>query len=683
MEAFAMYFLKSVIWLTGFALVYFIFLQNERFFFLKRIYLVTGILVSFILPLFTFHYAVDVAAPILNTQLAAADPGSAPGVIQASRGKSFNPAYILIFLYLAGILFFMLKSAKQLRILIKTIKNSDIEDIDQARLIRASGLSGSFSFFNYVFINPSINDKEMEMIMNHELVHVTQKHWFDLLLVEIIRLFQWVNPFAWIYTGFIRQNHEYIADEAVLEHTANPAVYKAVLVNQLFGAKVISLSDSFNYSVNKKRFDMMKKIVSSPYRKVKVLLVLPVFAIVFYAFATPEYHYAPPLKNENATAIIYEPSLIFQKEIKGVVKDENGKALQGVNVASTGKLGNANMAITDSEGKFSLSNVTEDATIFFFLKSYYALNLKPDFKNEMVVKMEKDPNYKEPMAKDLEPKVLIVVDDVITETMPSWDQIATNKFLNIKEATEKYGEKGKNGAMEYMTLKRAVKQGIKVPFRRKNPEDFPTFQGRRFDTFNDWVVSQTKYPEEAKTKKIEGWVQLNFTIEPDGTISKIKSVGVTDPILSDAVVKMVQSAPKWEPAKNPEAREPFQSNLQLKFILPNQLVKEEPFVVVEEMPQYPGGDVELLKFIENNTEYPEAAKANKVEGKVIIRFVVNTDGNTEGISILKGVDPLLDAEAVRVIGMLSGFKPGMQNGKAVNVWYMAPVNFSLQKDTVK
>ncbi len=113
------------------------------------------------------------------------------------------------------------------------------------------------------------------------------------------------------------------------------------------------------------------------------------------------------------------------------------------------------------------------------------------------------------------------------------------------------------------------------------------------------------------------------------------------------------------------------------FKLPGQILEEEPFVVVEEMPMYPGGEVELLKFIAENTQYPEAAKAQKIAGKVIVRFYVNTDGETEGLSVLKGVHPLLDAEASRVVDMLSGFKPGKQGGKAVPVWYMVPVNFNL------
>jgi len=148
-------------------------------------------------------------------------------------------------------------------------------------------------------------------------------------------------------------------------------------------------------------------------------------------------------------------------------------------------------------------------------------------------------------------------------------------------------------------------------------------------------------------------------------------------ILSDEVIRAVQSSPKWDPPKNPNVDEPFSSGITLKFKLPDQIVEDVPFVVVEEMPHYPGGDVALLDFIKNNTKYPEEAKAKKIAGRVIVRFIVNTEGKVEGISVLKGIDPLLDAEAVRVIFMLQGFKPGMQGGKPVNVWYMAPVNFSL------
>ncbi len=104
----------------------------------------------------------------------------------------------------------------------------------------------------------------------------------------------------------------------------------------------------------------------------------------------------------------------------------------------------------------------------------------------------------------------------------------------------------------------------------------------------------------------------------------------------------------------------------------------EPFVVVEEMPMFPGGDAALLKYVAEHTQYPEIAKENNIQGKVMVRFCVTPKGGVSQVSILKGVDPELDKEAMRVVGTLPAFKPGKQGGKPVPVWYMVPINFTLK-----
>ncbi|MDP4222908.1 MAG: TonB family protein [Bacteroidota bacterium] len=104
----------------------------------------------------------------------------------------------------------------------------------------------------------------------------------------------------------------------------------------------------------------------------------------------------------------------------------------------------------------------------------------------------------------------------------------------------------------------------------------------------------------------------------------------------------------------------------------------EPFVVVEEMPMFPGGETELLKWIQEHTQYPEVAKENNIQGKVIVRFCVTPKGTIDRVSILKSVDPELDKEAIRVVETLPPFKPGKQGGKPVPVWYMVPINFTLK-----
>jgi len=104
---------------------------------------------------------------------------------------------------------------------------------------------------------------------------------------------------------------------------------------------------------------------------------------------------------------------------------------------------------------------------------------------------------------------------------------------------------------------------------------------------------------------------------------------------------------------------------------------EMPFVVVEEMPMFPGGDSTLLSYIMQNTKYPESAKTNKIQGRVIIRFCVNSTGSVDRVSVLKSVSPEIDTEAIRVVSSLPSFIPGRQGGKPVPVWYMVPVNFAL------
>ena len=642
MEAFASYLMKSAIWLTGFAIVYFLFLRNERYFMLKRIYLVSGILFSIIFPLISFHYQVEIPVPAMSQ--ADMSGTGIPILQQDISGKPFDYRLILLFLYLSGITILLIRAMRHFRSIFKTISKADINEQGPAKLIRASQFPASFSFFNYVFINPSVSENEMQEIMNHEIVHVRQKHWFDLLLVEILRLIQWVNPFAWIYTRFIRLNHEYLADQAALQRTASTANYRAALINQLFESPVISLTNSFNYSLNKKRFDMMKKIITSPYRKLKVLLVLPIFAIVFYAFATPEYHYqAQPINPTSQTAF---STIEIPPQIQALKEGKNNGIEKGV---------------------------TQDT-------SKYSFKIGKDFIGD--------------------PHTLIIIDGVTRDnkTLQSIDPnaIESISILKDKSATALYGAKGDNGVIVVTTKnrpalpvqaigKKAVGMGLKPPYPRLRPEDYPTFKGQGHESFNDWLRWQIKYPEDAVSRGVSGKVTASYTVNPDGTLSEPAIMYSADKSLGDAVVKAIVSSPQWEPPKNPESTDPFEASVTIKFALPDKIsIPEEPFVVVEEMPMFPGGDAALLKYITDNIRYPESAKTNNISGRVIIRFDVNSEGKAEEATVLRGVDPSLDEEAIRVVNSLPVFSPGKQGGKPVPVYYMVPVTFSLTKpDSVK
>lgn len=105
---------------------------------------------------------------------------------------------------------------------------------------------------------------------------------------------------------------------------------------------------------------------------------------------------------------------------------------------------------------------------------------------------------------------------------------------------------------------------------------------------------------------------------------------------------------------------------------------EKIFTAVEESPKFPGGDAELYKYLSKNIRYPEMAAQNNIQGKVIVQFVVEKNGAVGEVKVMRGKDPDLDKEAVRVVKSLPKFIPGKMNGQSVRVWYTLPINFKLQ-----
>ena len=123
--------------------------------------------------------------------------------------------------------------------------------------------------------------------------------------------------------------------------------------------------------------------------------------------------------------------------------------------------------------------------------------------------------------------------------------------------------------------------------------------------------------------------------------------------------------------------------VEVKYV-PITVVEEEPeeqtiFEVVEQMPEFPnGGMAGLMQLLSKNIKYPTIAQENGTQGRVTVQFVVNKDGSIVDAKVIRGVDPYLDKEALRVIGTMPKWKPGMQRGKPVRVKYTVPVMFRLQ-----
>jgi periplasmic protein TonB len=197
---------------------------------------------------------------------------------------------------------------------------------------------------------------------------------------------------------------------------------------------------------------------------------------------------------------------------------------------------------------------------------------------------------------------------------------------------------------------------------------------------------------ESKAKKAERQVEIKMENldQPDELIAPPPP---PPPPPQDVVQQSRYVPPVVVDSVKPEEATQLMSADQAQVEVQNEVVEEvavvteevaedvdaaEPFVVVEEMPMYPGGQEALLAYIGEHTQYPEVAKENNIQGKVIVRFCVTSKGGVDKVEILKGVDPELDKEAIRVVKTLPTFKPGKQGGKPVPVWFMVPINFTLK-----
>ena len=107
------------------------------------------------------------------------------------------------------------------------------------------------------------------------------------------------------------------------------------------------------------------------------------------------------------------------------------------------------------------------------------------------------------------------------------------------------------------------------------------------------------------------------------------------------------------------------------------VMDDRVFLVVEQMPAYPGGDDALIKFIRINVRYPDLERENNIQGRVVVSFIVETDGSISNIAIRKGVSKGINKEALRVVGLMPRFRPGRQSGQSVRVQYILPIQFRL------
>ncbi len=454
--------------LAVFSIIYILFLRKETFFKLNRLFLLSSILFSVLLPF--LRLKVYEAAPVMLSEITVMPYRNLIEAVtvygkdlSGSIEKAILSANFIILIYLGGVTFFMIRFLIRSSKLFYLISKNPSHKADGFNLVILDKDFSPFSFLNYVFISNSLqkNDDYHRMIA-HELEHVKQGHSFDVVILELLSVLQWFNPFLWMLRRAIRENHEYLADQAVLNTGINVGQYKKLLLTQYIGGQ-FEMTNNFNYSLIKKRIKMMSR-KSSKIANGKLVfgILAAVILIVVFACEQKETFEMSEVQQEEALRMTFQNEKL---KIEGA-----GESLEKIK-----KL------FTDNSG---------------FELSYDSLG------NIILVKKEE----------------------------------------------------------------------------------------RKTETFNS---------------------------------------------------------------------------------------EEQVFFVVEDMPEFPGGDEALRKYISNSVTYPEAAIENGIQGKVYVSFVVTKYGNIANAKIARGVDPSIDKEALRVVNSLPQWKPGKQRGQAVNVNYTVPINFVL------
>ena len=207
----------------------------------------------------------------------------------------------------------------------------------------------------------------------------------------------------------------------------------------------------------------------------------------------------------------------------------------------------------------------------------------------------------------------------------------------------------------------------------------PSFPGGDAELLK-YIATNIKYPKESQDNGEQGRVICSFIVGRDGSVNNPEVLRGVTPLLNEEAVRVINTMPRWNPGMQRGKAVAVKYTVPITFRLksPVEEAKEETLTVVDVMPQYPGGDRELLKFIAQSIKYPTDAQEAGVQGRVICSFVVDKKGNIVEPKIIRGIDPSLDAEALRVIGMMPRWTPGRQDGKAVRVLYTVPITFRLQ-----
>lgn len=280
MTDFMFYVVESAACLALFYFGYWLFLRKETYFCLNRIYLVLSLIASLIIPAF------KVTSPFLTAKVPSplySYPASVTPLKTWGAGETLFLIYAVgVALFLARFIFHMIK-------LYFVVKRFGTQKINGLKIVSIDKDFSPFSFLNFLFINDRhIPEHNMRRIIAHENIHIKQHHSFDILLVELVTIFQWFNPFVWPYKKSLQETHEFLADNGVIAQGFSTAKYQLLMFEQHVGLKLFEFANNFKQSQIKRRITMISKIKSRGTAKLKLLLMIPLASLLVLALAEPK-----------------------------------------------------------------------------------------------------------------------------------------------------------------------------------------------------------------------------------------------------------------------------------------------------------------------------------------------------------------------------------------------------------
>jgi TonB family protein len=278
MTSFLLYQLKAGMCIMLFTGLYYALFRKETFHRFNRFYLISSLLLSAILPAIRLPGIAVGGTPMLpNFILAVTVYADKAAFISPHETHPFSlleRGYLLITLFFTACLFYQLVN------LIILISRRGITPMGNYRLVILPEKNQSFSFFNLVFMSSSAAQTDQSnQILQHEMAHAQQWHSLDIMIIQLVKIFQWFNPFIYLTEKSLQETHEYLADEAVLEQDGQSDRYRLLLLTRVFGVQPGILS-FFNYSLIKNRLTMMTKEKSPLRNRLKYLAVMPLILFI-------------------------------------------------------------------------------------------------------------------------------------------------------------------------------------------------------------------------------------------------------------------------------------------------------------------------------------------------------------------------------------------------------------------